>query len=298
MTIPPVFNSIWNTMQQPLFKIGGRGISLISFVYFAIPIIVSMLASRFVIRILKRNVYSKTELAKGAQYTLSRLIKYVILGLGILTGLQMIGFNLTTIHVFGGLFGVGVGFGLQNIFSNFFSGIILLLERPIEVGNIIEIDGEFCRVREIKFRVTAVTTFDNETVLVPNTKLVTDEVTNWSYKGDTTLRLHIPIGVGYDSDVKQVKKFLTEIANSEEHVVKNPQPRAYFKQHGDSSLDFELLAWINTPVNAIPVKDSIREKIDEKFREEEIEIPYPQRDEHLFPRGKFEGLTPDSPSEN
>ncbi|MEF8725798.1 MAG: mechanosensitive ion channel domain-containing protein [Candidatus Bipolaricaulota bacterium] len=296
--MPPVLISIWDTMQQPLFKIGGRGISLISFVYFAIPIVISILVSKFVIRVLKRNVYSKTELAKGAQYTLSRLIKYVIMGLGILTGVQMIGFNLTTIHVFGGLFGIGVGFGLQNIFSNFFSGLILLLERPIEVGDIIEIDRDFCRVREIKFRVTTVTTFDNETVLVPNTKLITDEVTNWSYRGDTTLRLHIPIGVGYDSDVKQVKKLLTEIANSEEHVVNDPSPRAYFKEHGDSSLNFELLAWINSPVNAIPVKDSIREKIDEKFRKENIEIPYPQRDNHLFPQGKFEGLAPESPSEN
>lgn len=298
MTVPSIFNSIWHTIQQPLFNIGGHRISLISFIYFAIPIIVSILLSRLIIRVLKRDVYSKTELEKGAQYTLSRLIKYVILGVGILTSVQMIGFNLTTIHVFGGLFGVGIGFGMQNIFSNFFSGVILLLERPIQVGDIIEIDREFCHVREIKFRVTAVTTFDNETVLVPNTKLVTAEVTNWSYKGDTTLRLHIPIGVGYDSDVKQVKKFLTDIANSEEHVVENPSPRAYFKEHGDSSLNFELLAWVNSPVNVIPVRDSIREKIDEKFKKENIEIPYPQRDDHLFPEGKFEGLAPDSPSEN
>lgn len=285
-------------MQQPLFNIGGHGISVISFVYFAIPIIVSILVSKLVIRFLKRDVYSKTDLAKGAQYTLSRLIKYVIVGLGILSGLQMIGFNLTTIHVFGGLFGIGVGFGLQNIFSNFFSGVILLLERPIQVGDIIEIDGKFCHVREIKFRVTAVTTFDNKTVLVPNTKLASEEVTNWSYGGDTTLRLHIPIGVGYDSDVKQVKKILTQIANAEEHVVEHPEPRAYFKEHGDSSLHFELLAWVNSPVNVIPVRDSIREEIDEKFRKEDIEIPYPQRDDHLFPQGKFEGLAPDAPSEN
>ncbi|MFW6049107.1 MAG: mechanosensitive ion channel family protein, partial [Candidatus Bipolaricaulota bacterium] len=283
MNVPAVLISIWHIMQQPLFDIGGKGISLISFIYFALPIIISWLVSRLVIRILKRDVYKKTELAKGAQYTLSRLIKYIILGLGLLTGLQMLGFNLTTIHVFGGLFGVGVGFGLQNIFSNFASGIILLLERPIQVGDIIEIDEGFCRVKEIKFRVTAVTSFDNETILVPNTKLVTAEVTNWSYDGDTTLRLHIPIGVGYDSDVKQVKKFLTEIANSEDNVVKTPPPRAYFKEHGDSSLDFELLAWVNSPVNVIPVRDSIRSKIDEKFRKENIEIPYPQRDDHLFP---------------
>ncbi len=298
MSVPAVFNDIWQTLQQPLFKIGGHGISLISFIYFAIPIVVSLLVSRLVIGILKRKVYSKTELAEGAQYTLSRLIKYIIVGLGLLTGLQMIGFNLTTIHIFGGLFGVGVGFGLQNIFSNFFSGVILLLERPIQVGDIIEIDGEFCHVREIKFRVTAVTTFDNETVLVPNTKLASEEVTNWSYGGDTTLRLHIPIGVGYDSDVKQVKKFLTEIADSEDNVVDHPKPRAYFKEHGDSSLNFELLAWVNNPVNVIPVRDSIREKIDEKFRKENIEIPYPKRDNNLFPQGKFEGLAPDSPSEN
>lgn len=298
MSVLAVFSDIWQTLQQPLFRVGGHGISLISFIYFAIPIVVSMLVSRLVIRILKQNVYPKMDLVEGAQYTLSRLIKYIIVGLGILTGLQMIGFNLTTIHVFGGLFGIGVGFGLRDIFSNFFSGVVLLLERPIQVGDIIEVDGQFCHVREIKFRVTAVTTFDNETVLVPNTKLATEEVTNWSYRGDTTLRLHIPIGVGYDSDVKQVKKFLTDIAKSEEHVVEDPKPRAYFKEHGDSSLNFDLLAWVNSPVNVITVRDSIREKIDEKFKKENIEIPYPQRDDHLFPQGNFEGMAPDAPSEN
>ncbi len=288
METQAVFSSIWDFLQKPMFSVGGEGVSAVSFVYFAVVIIVSIGVSRLIIRLLQRNVYSKTEIERGAQYTLSRLIKYVIIVLGFLIGLQMIGFDLSVLTVFGGLFGVGIGFGLQNIFSNFASGLILLLERPVQVGDIVELDGLLGRVTEIRFRVAIVTTFDNESIIVPNSDLVSERVTNWSYGGDTTLRLRIPIGVAYGTDVELVEKLLKEMAKSEEAVMSDPAPEVYFKEHGDSALNFELRVWVPSPAYRIEVSNSIRKKIDARFKEENIEIPFPQRDNHVFFEEEYE----------
>ncbi|MBS3813203.1 mechanosensitive ion channel [Candidatus Bipolaricaulota bacterium] len=282
METQAVFNSMWDILQKPMFAVGGEGVSIVSFVYFAIVIIVSVGVSRLVIRLLQRNVYSKTEIEQGAQYTLSRLIKYVIFVLGFLIGLQMIGFDLSVLTVFGGLFGIGIGFGLQNIFSNFASGLILLMERPVQVGDIVELDGLLGRVTEIRFRVAIVTTFDNESIIVPNSDLVSERVTNWSYGGDTTLRLRIPIGVAYGTDVDLVENILLEIAESEQNVMPKPSPEVFFKEHGDSSLNFELRVWVPSPAYRIEASNNIRKKIDSRFTEEGIEIPFPQRDNHVF----------------
>ncbi len=297
MNSPAVFSSIWDLLQKPIFSVGGEGISIVSFFYFATVIIASVVASRLTIRLLKRNVYSKTEMKQGAQYTLSRLIKYIIIALGILVGLQMIGFDLSVLAVFGGLFGIGIGFGLQNIFSNFASGIILLLERPVEVGDIIEIDGLLGRVKEIRFRIAIVNTFDNESIIVPNSDLVSKRVTNWSYGGDTTVRLRIPIGVAYGTDVNKVKDILLNIGTEEDRVMSNPPPEIYFKEHGDSALEFELRVWISSPMDRIPVNNGIREKIDTRFKEEGVEIPFPQRDDHIYFEDKFHKLEEESTEE-
>jgi len=283
-----MFNSIWDFLQKPIFTVSGEGISIASFFYFLLTIFLAVVASRLLVRFLKRNVYSKTEIERGAQYTLSRLLKYVVIAAGFLVALQMIGFDLSILAVFGGLFGVGIGFGLQNIFSNFASGLILLLERPIQVGDIVEIDGLLGKVEDISFRVSIVDTFDNESIIVPNSDLVSERVTNWSYGGDTTLRLRIPIGVAYGTDVDKVKEILLDIAASEGEILEEPPPQVFFKEHGDSALNFELRVWIGSPLDRITVQNSTREKIDKRFNEENIEIPFPKRDVYLF-SGEGEG---------
>ncbi|MFB6290533.1 MAG: mechanosensitive ion channel family protein [Candidatus Bipolaricaulia bacterium] len=285
MNSSATFNSIWDFLQKPIFTVSGQGISVVSFLYFIVVIVLSVILSRLFTRFLKRNVYSKTEIEKGSQYTLSRLVRYATVTVGFLIGLQMIGFDLSVLAVFGGLFGVGIGFGLQNIFSNFASGLILLLERPIQVGDIVELDGILGKVEEIRFRVAVVNTFDNESIIVPNSDLVSKKVTNWSYGGDTTLRLRIPIGVDYGSDVEKVENILLEIAEEEEKVIKEPQPpQVFFKEHADSSLNFELRVWISDPRDRITVRDNVRRKIDKRFNKEGIGMPFPQRDIHFYPQ--------------
>ncbi|MBS3737202.1 MAG: mechanosensitive ion channel domain-containing protein [Candidatus Bipolaricaulota bacterium] len=289
--------SVWGLLQKSIFTVSGQGVSVMSFLYFVVVIILSVFFARLFTRFLKRNVYSKTEIEKGAQYTLSRLVRYVTVTIGFLIGLQMIGFDLSILAVFGGLFGVGIGFGLQNIFSNFASGLILLLERPIQVGDIVEVEGITGRVEEIRFRVAVVNTFDNESIIVPNSDLVSKQVTNWSYAGDTTLRLRIPIGVDYGSDIEEVEEILLEIADEEEKILDTPEPQVFFKEHADSALNFELRVWISTPKNRITVRDNVRRKIDKKLNEAGIGIPFPQRDVYVYPQGNGDAPLNEAPEQ-
>ncbi|MFP4136294.1 MAG: mechanosensitive ion channel family protein [Candidatus Acetothermia bacterium] len=284
MNSAAVFSSMWDLLQKSIFTVSGQGISVMSFLYFVVVIVLSVVLSRLLVRFLKRNVYSQTEIERGAQYTLSRLVRYVTITIGFLIALQMIGFDLSVLAVFGGLFGVGIGFGLQNIFSNFASGIILMLERPIQVGDTVELDGILGKVEEIRFRVAVVNTFDNESIIVPNSHLVSEEVTNWSYGGDSRLRLRIPIGVDYGTDIQQVEDILLEIADEEEKVMPEPEPQVFFKEHADSSLNFELRVWIPSPQERIKVRDNIRREIDRRFNEAGIGIPFPQTDVHFYPQ--------------
>lgn len=284
MNSAAVFSSMWDLLQKSIFTVSGQGISVMSFLYFVVVIVLSVVLSRLLVRFLKRNVYSQTEIERGAQYTLSRLVRYVTITIGFLIALQMIGFDLSVLAVFGGLFGVGIGFGLQNIFSNFASGIILMLERPIQVGDTVELDGILGKVEEIRFRVAVVNTFDNESIIVPNSHLVSEEVTNWSYGGDSRLRLRIPIGVDYGTDIQQVEDILLEIADEEEKVMPEPEPQVFFKEHADSSLNFELRVWIPSPQERIKVRDNIRREIDRRFNEAGIGIPFPQTDVYFYPQ--------------
>jgi potassium efflux system protein len=283
MNSSAVFNSVWDLLQKPIFTVSGQGISVVSFLYFIVVIVLSVVLSRLFVRFLKRNVYSQTQIERGAQYTLSRLVRYVTITIGFLIALQMIGFDLSILAVFGGLFGVGLGFGLQNIFSNFASGIILMIERPIQVGDIVELDGVLGKVEEIRFRVAVVNTYDNESIIVPNSDLVSERVTNWSYGGDKSVRLRVPIGVAYGTDIDKVEEVLLGIAKDEERVMNDPSPKVFFKEHADSSLNFELRVWIASPVDRIGVRDNIRREIDRQFNEEGIEMPFPQTDVHFYP---------------
>ena len=277
-----MFDSVWDFLQQPIFSVSGEGISIMSFVYLIVVVLFTIIFSRLVIRFLKKNVYSKMEIDQGARYTLSRLVKYVFIAVGILIGLQMVGFDLSILAFLGGLLGVGIGFGLQNIFLNFASGLILLFERPIKVGDVVEIDGLMGTMKDVGFRVSIINTFDNESIIVPNSDLVTDKVKNLSFGGDTNLRVHAPIGVAYGTSISKVREILLGIAKSEEKILEDPPPKVVFKEHGDSSLNFDLLGWVESPGDRAAVLDSMREKIDDKFNEEGIEMPYPTRDVYLF----------------
>ncbi|TYT75317.1 mechanosensitive ion channel [Desulfobotulus mexicanus] len=228
---------------------------------------------------------------QGLKTSILTLEGYVIWGIGILSALNVFGLNTTALTVAFGALGVGLGFGLQTIFNNFVSGIILLFERPIQVGDVIEIDGIWAKVTRINVRSTVVQTFDNASLIIPNANFISARLTNWSFN-DLRIRRNITVGVSYGSDVKKVEKILLEIAGNTKHVLVHPQPDVHFMDFADSALIFRLRFW-STIDNFMRVETQIRFSITEDFRKAGIEIPFPQRDLHI--RSDFRDLK--NPSE-
>jgi small-conductance mechanosensitive channel len=182
--------------------------------------------------------------------------------------------------VLAGAFGIGIGFGLQNIVNNFVSGLILLFERPVKVGDVVVLSGQWGNVRKIGLRSTVVETFDRAEIIVPNSQLISEQVTNWTLSSNMA-RLVFPVGVAYGSDLAEVLKILLEVAEANDMVMSHPLPSPVFTGFGESSLDFELRVWIGDPNKLIATRSDLGMAIDHRFREAGIEIPFPQRDLHL-----------------
>jgi small-conductance mechanosensitive channel len=224
-------------------------------------------------------------LSKPAVYAWSRVLRYSVWIVGTLVGLGYIGFDLTNLALFGGAIGVGIGFGLQNIFSNFMSGIIILLERTLKVGDFVDLaSGVQGTVREIGLRYTRVTTNDDVDVIVPNSEFINGRVTNWTYENQMR-RLHVPFGVAYGSDKARVKAAALRAAatindSAGEH---GREADVWLVGFGDSSLNFELVVWVGPERVARPgfTQAEFLWAIEDELRVEGIEIPFPQRDLHV-----------------
>jgi small-conductance mechanosensitive channel len=195
--------------------------------------------------------------------------------------MQTVGINLSTLTILAGALGVGIGFGLQNITNNFVSGIIILFERPIKVGDRIQVGDVYGDVVSISMRSTTVVTNDNISVIVPNSEFISSTVVNWSHT-DRNVRFNIPVGVAYKEDPEKVRDLLLQIAGNEEGVLKKPVPDVLFDEFGDSSLNFNLRVWTDTYTTTPGIlKSRLYFEIFKKFKEQNIEIPFPQRDLHI-----------------
>lgn len=190
------------------------------------------------------------------------------------------GVSISSLAAVGAVLMVGIGFGLQNLTQNFISGIILLVERPIKVGDIIKVGTTSGKVVDIRVRSTVVQTRDDVTIIVPNSKFISEEVVNDSYSGKV-IRQHLRVGVGYGSDVDKVQHLLCEAAMKHPKVLHEPKPKALFEDFGDSSLNFDLRFWSSEIWLIETVTSEIRKSILNEFRKENIEIPFPQRDVHI-----------------
>ena len=240
----------------------------------------SFIVSRAVQRVLMEEVFPRRHMERGAQISMGRLVHYGFVLLGFLLALAALGVDLKNITIIGGAFGVGIGFGLQTIVNNFICGIILLFERPIKVGDYVELGGQWAEIKEIGLRATTVQTFDRADIVVPNTDLITNQVTNWT-RSDRLARIRIPIGVAYGSDVTLVMKILLECVEENPLVMRSPTPGVYFIGFGESSLDFQLRVYLSEIDNWYIVQSELLQEIDRKFRLEGVEIPFPQRDLHV-----------------
>jgi small-conductance mechanosensitive channel len=232
-------------------------------------------------RFLFNRLLAQSGLDRSLQYAIAQVVSNIVLVVGIVIVLENTGIHLAALAVFAGAVGVGVGFGLQNIASNFISGLVILAERPITIGDRIEVAGIAGQVEHIRARSTVIRTNDNIMMIVPNSKFIDSPVTNWTY-GDRRVRFRIPVGVAYGSDVNKVRDALLAVAHENPHTLKEPAPSVFLEQFGDSSIDFKLMVW-SSEMSARPsrYRSDLNFAIEQNFREAGIEIAFPQRDLHI-----------------
>lgn len=291
-SLKAIMGEIGRMIEYPIVYINQRPLTITSFIVGIIIILIFIFLSKGLRKIVKTRLFPKYKLDEGIQLVILRVAHYLLVGLGVIVAVQSIGLNLTSLAVVFGLLSVGIGFGLQHVASNFISGLIILFERPIKIGDRITIGDVLGDVVNISLRATLIRTIDNISIIVPNSEFITSRVTNWSHR-DPKVRVHIPVGVAYGSDVPLVIKSLLEVAVNHPEVMKDPPPKVWFSQFGDSSLNFDLLVWTLDPKKRPDVMSELNKGIDEIFRKNKIEIPFPQRDLHVRSSVPIEALSQD-----
>ncbi len=228
-----------------------------------------------------KQILSKYSDDIGVSQSIGTIIQYFFIIMGAFVVIQSSGINLGSLNVLAGALGVGIGFGLQNIANNFISGLIILFERPIKVGDRIEVGNVTGDVVKISSRASTVSTNDNISIIIPNSELINKQVINWSHN-DRRIRYHVPVGVSYKEDPEFIRKVILEVADENKDVLKRPAPDVLFIGYGDSSIDFDLLIWTSSYIDKpIILRSQLYYEIFKKFKEHKIEIPFPQRDLHL-----------------
>jgi small-conductance mechanosensitive channel len=277
MNILQILARIKTVLNYHLITLGDARITLWTLIYFTILFLLLSYFSKKLRQLLLDRVLVHTALDPGARQAVGSITRYVVLFVGLLIILQTVGINLTTLNVLAGAVGIGVGFGLQNVASNFISGLIILFERPIKVGDRIEVGDVEGDVVEIGARSTTVVTPNSIAIIVPNSNFITEPVINWKY-ADSKVRFEIPIGVAYDADVQLVKRLLLEVAAENPDVLKDPAPDVCFREFGDSSLNFLLRVWNRAHVHRkLNLYSDLNFAIHDKFKQHGVEIPFPQR---------------------
>lgn len=261
------------------FSIGQISLTLLSIIYAFLILFSTHILTQIGSYILREKILTGGNLERGLEDSITTITTYLLWGFGLIIALSVLGVSTTSLAVVFGALSIGIGFGLQTIFNNFISGLILLLERPIQVGDAVEVGGIWGEVRKINVRATVVQTYDNASMIIPNSEFISQQVTNWSFK-DQRLRRKIKVGVAYGSDVKLVRETLLEIAANTQYVRKYPAPDVLFWDHGDSALIFMLRFW--TEVDGfLSTESNIRFEITRLFKERGIEIAFPQLDVHV-----------------
>ncbi len=281
------YTTLEGFLQYPLFSMGETDITLGLMLYLIISMILLFFLSGKFQSLMQNRILLRYKVELGLRQAISTIIRYVVIVVGIIVIIQSTGIDLSFLTVLAGALGVGIGFGLQNVTNNFVSGIVILLERPIKVGDRIEITnpaGETINgdVVNISGRATTVLTNDNIAIIVPNSDLITATVINWSYN-DRRVRFNFKIGVHYKEDPAVIKKILKEVAAENDGVLNSPSPDVLFDDFADSAMVFILRVWTTRYIQKPGVlKSQLFYAVHKKFKENNIEIPYPQRDLHLI----------------
>jgi small-conductance mechanosensitive channel len=260
--------------------VGSLDFTVGNLVAFAVTVWLALWVSRMLRLVLEDEVFPRTSLARGVPHAISAVAQYTVLLIGFLLAAGAAGFDWSRITLLAGAFGVGIGFGLQNVVNNFVSGLILLAERPIQVGDIVQQGELLGEVRRIGVRSSTVRTYEGAEVIVPNADLISQQVVNWTLS-DRTRRVDIPVGVAYGTPPERVLALLDEVARGHPDVLEDPAPAALFTGFGESSLDFELRVWSERPERRLATRSELVLAIHDALRAAGIEIPFPQRDLHV-----------------
>jgi small-conductance mechanosensitive channel len=272
---------VWSWLTMPFLTLGGSHFSAAELVSVVLAIAVVILLGRALRRALWQRILPRLHVEHGLAYAVSNMAFYVFASVGTVVVIQAAGINLTSLTVLVGALGVGAGFGLQEVAANFVSGLIILLERPIEVGDRIQVGELDGQVTRINMRATEVLTNDSVAVIVPNKNFITMQVVNWSRGGDT-IRVHVPIGVAYGTNPELVRTALIEAAHSVPSVLRDPAPVVRLVGYGDSSVNFEVLAWTRELLQQrLELVSELNFAIGAALGRRDIQIPFPQRDLHV-----------------
>jgi len=280
-----VISRVIKVLNYPFVHQKEVQVSVLSLLLLVLIILITTLVSRYVRRFLKSRVLPRFHIESGLQFTLLRLVHYVIIALGVLYAMK-VGFSvdLTSVAVIVGFLSVGIGFGLQYVAADIASGFILLFERPVRIGDWVELDGGTeGRVENISLRSTVLVTNENMAVILPNSKLVQSKFVNYSY-GSQLVRLNIPIGVADGSDLDKVTEALLEAARSVQQVLSEPEPRVHFSAFGDSSFNLQIRVWINEPRDHSTIRSRVNFAVERAFRKYGIRTAMLQREIHIANR--------------
>lgn len=259
-----------------LFHINNYQLRVISI----LMVVLLFIAIKIILWLIKKSINNASRIDKAKKYAIYNLVKYVIVVFSIIAAFQLLGFNFTILLGGAAALLVGIGLGLQNIFSDFISGIILLIESKIKINDIVEVDGLLCRVSDINLRTTTVLGRDDKYIILPNSLLTKNSIINWTYT-DVASRFKVSVGAGYTSDIRLVKKLLNEIIANQPGALKSPSPFVRFEDFADSYLLFSVYFWSEDVYGVENIKSEIRTKIFEKFRDNNIDISLPQRVLHF-----------------
>ncbi|MFN4279123.1 cyclic nucleotide-binding domain-containing protein [Thermosynechococcus sp.] len=288
-TIQFLLQRVAVVFNTPFMELGRTKVTL-NFLFLILFLSLAVIfISRWVSEWLKRRILMQLRVDRGSQETITRVVSYSLSFIGFIIVLQTAGIDLSSLTVLAGVLGIGFGFGLQTLASNFISGLAILLEHPIKVGDFIEVDGLLGTVEKISIRATIIRTNDSQYVIVPNNRFIEKNVVNWSY-GSPDSRIHIPVSVAYGSDTVLVTEALLSAARQDPRVLLTPPPSVWFRGFGEHAYLFELLVWINRPQDSEPIKSALNFLIEQELRQRQIEVPFPQLDLRLRDLGELRSL--------
>ena len=264
-----------------LFQLGKTTFTLGFIFYFILSLFALFYLTAKFKKLLVNKIFVRYHMDIGVSQSIGTIVRYVLLIIGLFIIIQSTGIDLSALGILVGALGVGIGFGLQNITNNFISGIIILFERPVKIGDRIEIDDITGNIIQISARATTIITNDNIAIIVPNSEFISSKVINWSLN-DRNVRFNFPVRVSYKEDPEKIKKLLLEVTTENKGVLNTPKPDVLFDEYGESGLNFNLRVWTSKYSDRPNVlKSQLYYAIFKKFKEHHIEIPFPQRDLHL-----------------